>query len=90
MSSMRFLLDLQVLQAESRDRGIGRYSRGLAQGLLCGPNGADASVLLNLAVTHGLAERAKARHYTVATAEPDYWSEFDAIKHWIASCNAGT
>jgi glycosyltransferase involved in cell wall biosynthesis len=84
---MRFLLDLQVLQSESRNRGIGRYSRGLAQGLLCGPNGAGASALLNLAVTQSLAERAKASQ---PTADSDYWNEFDEIKQWIANCNAGT
>jgi glycosyltransferase involved in cell wall biosynthesis len=44
---MNCLLDLQALQSESRTRGIGRYSRGLAAALL--RQAPDAfSVLLNL------------------------------------------
>jgi glycosyltransferase involved in cell wall biosynthesis len=47
---MQFLLDLQALQAESRDRGIGRYSRGLAGELLREWGEPEASVLLNIAL----------------------------------------
>jgi len=46
---MRILLDLQVLQAASSLRGIGRYSRGLADALLHNL-GDNASALLNLSL----------------------------------------
>ena len=87
---MQFLLDLQALQAEPRNRGIGRFSRGLAQAFLCGPHGADVSVLLNLAVTQGRSERqATARKRAVhESTEPNIWDEFDNIREWLADCNA--
>jgi glycosyltransferase involved in cell wall biosynthesis len=45
---MRALLDLQTLQSESRDRGIGRYSFGLAKSLLERPELSDSGALFNL------------------------------------------
>jgi glycosyltransferase involved in cell wall biosynthesis len=50
---MKFLLDLQTLQSESRSRGIGRYCGGLAQALLTGPDGGNALTLLNSAIYNG-------------------------------------
>ena len=35
---MRILLDLQALQNNSRNRGIGRYARGLFEGLAQQPD----------------------------------------------------
>ena len=86
---MQFLLDLQALQTEPRTREIGRLSRGLAQAFLCGPHGADASVLLNLAVTQGRSERqATAKRPIHESAEPNVWDEFDNVREWLANCNA--
>jgi len=85
---MKFLLDLQVLQSASQKRGIGRYSRGLAQALLKSPAGTDASVLLNLAIPQGHAERAAARRPSNAdeAKHADFWNAFDEVKQWVASC----
>src|SRR5258708_37376216 len=44
---MNFLLDLQALQSDSRARGIGRYSRGLA-GAILQQSPDKISVLVNL------------------------------------------
>ncbi len=87
---MKFLLDLQVLQSDSRSRGSGRYSRGLAQGLVCGPHAADASVLLNLAVTHDQSERQAPVLWPDinASGQSKCWDEFDEIKQWLSNCGA--
>lgn len=50
---MRIVLDLQSLQSQSRGRGIGSYSRGLASALLSLQEGHEWHVLLNAAVAGG-------------------------------------
>ncbi|MDV6331038.1 glycosyltransferase family 1 protein [Asticcacaulis sp. 201] len=47
---MRLCLDLQVLQGESADRGVGRYSAGLAKAIL-EDNRVALKLLLNTALT---------------------------------------
>ena len=86
---MQFLLDLQALQTEPRTREIGRLSRGFAQAFLSGPQGADASVLLNLAVTQGRSARqATAKRPIHEIVEPNVWDEFENVREWLANCNA--
>lgn len=82
---MRCLLDLQVLQAESAGRGIGRYSRGLAAALLNGSYGAEFSVLLNIATTKGRVDRSGAANKPGAV---DYWSELEQLKNWLSRTNS--
>src|SRR3972149_8508572 len=89
---MKFVLDLQVLQSESKSRGIGRYSRGLAQALLCGPHGRDASVIFNLAVTEGLEQRQHAAQKSISSspkAEVNFWNQFDELRSLVAGCRKG-
>jgi glycosyltransferase involved in cell wall biosynthesis len=83
---MRILLDLQTLQSESRARGIGRYSRGLAGALLRDDRDGQLSVLLNSAVTEGLRQRELAhrqdprlRHGCAGNA----WEELDGLTKWL-------
>lgn len=50
---MRLVLDLQTLQSQSRGRGIGSYSRGLAASLLSHSEQHEWHVLLNSALSGG-------------------------------------
>lgn len=47
---MRLILDLQTLQSNSRERGIGRYSRGLAQAMVEDGGGRSIFALQNAAM----------------------------------------
>ena len=47
---MKILIDLQTLQSESRNRGIGKYTRGLTRALLQRENKIEWHVLFNLAM----------------------------------------
>lgn len=47
---MRLVIDLQTLQSESRHRGIGRYSQGLAQAMVQATSGIDVTALQNAAM----------------------------------------
>ena len=86
---MQFLLDLQALQTEPPSREIGRLSRRLAQEFLCGPHGADALVLLNLALTQSRSEQqATAKRLIHESAELNVWDEFDNVREWLVNCNA--
>ena len=82
---MRLLLDLQVLQSESRTRGIGRYTRGLTGALLRNESFSSVSALLNLAVTQGLQKRLISPQSRSASPAPqgDLWSEHDALTAWL-------
>jgi hypothetical protein len=47
---MRLILDLQTLQSNSRERGIGRFSRGLARAMVEAGSGRDILALQNAAM----------------------------------------
>ena len=67
---MRILVDGQSFQTDSRNRGIGRYTEGLINGLC--KNGADVVVLLN-----GSYEQASSEAFLrIKTNNPEAKVEF--------------
>jgi glycosyltransferase involved in cell wall biosynthesis len=83
---MRILLDLQILQSESRARGIGRYSRGLAGALLRDDRPEHLSVLLNSAVTEGLRARELAHQQAPRLRDDcmgNVWEELEGLTKWL-------
>lgn len=53
---MRIVIDMQGAQTDSRKRGIGRYTRGLAAALLANSNGHEIVLALNGMLPEGAAE----------------------------------
>ncbi len=55
VDKIRYCLDLQALQGESRHRGIGRYTRGLVEAIIRSER-VEPTVLLNTALSEGFYE----------------------------------